>query len=183
MPSPIHRPQESVLRRLYAHFAPHHARIRTATLFSVLNKLFDLAPPMLIGLAVDVVVAGLLRRGFFLAPEEKADTYGACSSRVENRSIHSSWLDPKPWAHAHADAYKAKKGNEKEQTKGSKAEAVKSKPKAKTTTRLVGVVRQQKVRHTLGARVWDSGCVLTRQMMGPERSQATQSHKTASTLK
>ncbi len=56
MPSPPQRSQQSVLRRLYAHFAPHHARIRTATLFSVLNKLFDLAPPMLIGLAVDVVV-------------------------------------------------------------------------------------------------------------------------------
>src|SRR5690606_30623732 len=31
-------------------------RIWLATLFSILNKLFDLAPPVLIGMAVDIVV-------------------------------------------------------------------------------------------------------------------------------
>ena len=33
-------------------------KVRLATLFSILNKLFDLAPPVLIGAAVDVVVQG-----------------------------------------------------------------------------------------------------------------------------
>lgn len=56
MASPSPQQTESVLKRLYSHFQPHHGRIRVATLFSILNKLFDLAPPMLIGLAVDVVV-------------------------------------------------------------------------------------------------------------------------------
>ena len=36
--------------------SPHKATIRLATLCSVLNKIWDLAPPLLIGLAVDVVV-------------------------------------------------------------------------------------------------------------------------------
>ena len=36
--------------------APHKGTIRLATLCSVLNKIWDLAPPLLIGLAVDVVV-------------------------------------------------------------------------------------------------------------------------------
>lgn len=34
----------------------HRRRIRTATALSILNKVFDLAPPLLIGAAVDVVV-------------------------------------------------------------------------------------------------------------------------------
>lgn len=37
---------------------PFRKKIRLATLFSVLNKLFDLAPPILIGAAVDIVVQG-----------------------------------------------------------------------------------------------------------------------------
>ena len=37
---------------------PFRRNIRLATLFSVLNKLFDLAPPILIGAAVDIVVKG-----------------------------------------------------------------------------------------------------------------------------
>ena len=56
MSSPSQLASGSVLRRLYTHFAPHRSRVKRAALFSVLNKLFDLAPPMLIGLAVDVVV-------------------------------------------------------------------------------------------------------------------------------
>ncbi len=46
----------SSLQRLRAYLLPHRARVRRAALFSVLNKLLDLAPPVLIGLAVDVVV-------------------------------------------------------------------------------------------------------------------------------
>ena len=51
-------------RRLLRYMAPHKATIRLATLCSVLNKIWDLAPPLLIGLAVDVVVE---REGSFLA--------------------------------------------------------------------------------------------------------------------
>ena len=46
----------SALRRLNAALEPHRRLVWIATSFSVLNKLFDLAPPVLIGLAVDVVV-------------------------------------------------------------------------------------------------------------------------------
>ncbi|HEU5085267.1 MAG TPA: ABC transporter ATP-binding protein [Acidimicrobiales bacterium] len=56
------------LRRLWRYGAPYRRRTRWAALFSVLNKLFDLAPPLLIGLAVDVVAndgdATLDRLGF-----------------------------------------------------------------------------------------------------------------------
>ena len=34
----------------------HRSTMWLATLFSILNKIFDLAPPLLIGAAVDVVV-------------------------------------------------------------------------------------------------------------------------------
>ena len=44
------------LRRLWEYAAGHRRRIVTATSFSILNKAFDLAPPVLIGTAVDVVV-------------------------------------------------------------------------------------------------------------------------------
>ena len=44
------------LARLWRHAGRHRGSIALATLFSVLNKLFDLAPPMLIGAAVDIVV-------------------------------------------------------------------------------------------------------------------------------
>jgi ATP-binding cassette subfamily B protein len=43
------------LARLWRYAAPHRRRTVVATVHSVLNKLFDLAPPLLIGLAVDVV--------------------------------------------------------------------------------------------------------------------------------
>jgi ATP-binding cassette subfamily B protein len=47
---------ERPLRRLLAYAAPHRGRVRLAATYSFLNKLFDLAPPLLIGAAVDVVV-------------------------------------------------------------------------------------------------------------------------------
>ncbi len=46
------------LSRLYSYAHGFKARIYKASLFSVLNKIFDLAPPLLIGLAVDTVVKG-----------------------------------------------------------------------------------------------------------------------------
>ena len=51
-------------KRLLRYMAPHKGTIRLATFCSVLNKIWDLAPPLLIGLAVDVVV---LREKSFLA--------------------------------------------------------------------------------------------------------------------
>src|SRR5688572_12005975 len=46
------------LRRLARYARPHRRRVWLASLCSVLNKLFDLAPEALIGVAVDVVVRG-----------------------------------------------------------------------------------------------------------------------------
>jgi hypothetical protein len=44
------------LRRLWQYARGHRRSILIATIFSILNKIFDLAPPALIGVAVDVVV-------------------------------------------------------------------------------------------------------------------------------
>ena len=41
--------------RLMRYLEHRRARLGVATTYSVLNKIFDLAPPLLIGLAVDVV--------------------------------------------------------------------------------------------------------------------------------
>ena len=46
------------LRRLLVHLGPQRRLVIAAVSCSLLNKLFDLAPPALIGLAVDVVVRG-----------------------------------------------------------------------------------------------------------------------------
>ncbi len=43
-------------RRLMQYMAPHKGTFRLAALCSILNKIWDLAPPLIIGLAVDVVV-------------------------------------------------------------------------------------------------------------------------------
>ncbi len=44
------------LRRLLQHTSSHKKTIRLASACSIINKIWDLAPPLLIGLAVDVVV-------------------------------------------------------------------------------------------------------------------------------
>lgn len=46
----------SPLSRLIAYMAPHRGPLAAAITHSILNKTFDLAPPLLIGLAVDTVV-------------------------------------------------------------------------------------------------------------------------------
>jgi ATP-binding cassette subfamily B protein len=51
-------PEESPLRRLVRYARPHRRSARIATAWSVANKLFDIAPELLIGVAVDVVVRG-----------------------------------------------------------------------------------------------------------------------------
>jgi ATP-binding cassette subfamily B protein len=53
---PQAHPRSPVLQRLIRTLRPHRRQLWLATTCSVLNKLFDLAPPVLIGLAVDVVV-------------------------------------------------------------------------------------------------------------------------------
>ena len=51
-------------RRLLAYMRPHRGTVRLASFCSIFNKFWDLAPPLLIGLAVDVVVE---REGSVLA--------------------------------------------------------------------------------------------------------------------
>ena len=48
--------EQAPIYRLISHMKKHRSTMWLATLFSVLNKIFDLAPPLLIGAAVDVVV-------------------------------------------------------------------------------------------------------------------------------
>jgi ATP-binding cassette subfamily B protein len=55
-PGPAAPPPRWVLARLLSSLRPHRRLVLLASVCSVLNKLFDLAPPVLIGLAVDVVV-------------------------------------------------------------------------------------------------------------------------------
>jgi ATP-binding cassette subfamily B protein len=47
----------STLRRLLRYARPHRPTLVVAAIYSVLNKVFDLAPPILIGTAVDIVVS------------------------------------------------------------------------------------------------------------------------------
>ncbi|MEN8113525.1 MAG: ABC transporter ATP-binding protein [Actinomycetota bacterium] len=47
---------DAPLRRLWAYAGPYRGRIIAATSWSFLNKAMDIAPPFLIGMAVDVVV-------------------------------------------------------------------------------------------------------------------------------
>ncbi len=58
--SPAVTPAEarSALGRLWRYAARHRPRVIWATTMSVLNKLFDVAPEILIGVAIDVVVNG-----------------------------------------------------------------------------------------------------------------------------
>lgn len=48
--------QHGPLRRLLAHTRNHRGHVVKAVTYSILNKIFDLAPPALIGTAVDIVV-------------------------------------------------------------------------------------------------------------------------------
>ncbi len=53
----MNTPSPHPLKRLTAYSHRYRQRVALATICSVLNKLFDLAPPVLIGMAVDVVVS------------------------------------------------------------------------------------------------------------------------------
>ncbi|MBT7989523.1 MAG: ABC transporter ATP-binding protein [Anaerolineae bacterium] len=50
-------PPPHPLTRLWSYATAHRSAMVLASLYSILNKIFDLAPPILIGAAVDVVVA------------------------------------------------------------------------------------------------------------------------------
>ncbi|MCS5704789.1 ABC transporter ATP-binding protein/permease [Synechococcus sp. FGCU-3] len=67
-------PAAPALQRLLRTLTPHRRLVWLAATCSVLNKLFDLAPPVLIGLAVDVVVkqntAWLAGFGFTTVPAQ-----------------------------------------------------------------------------------------------------------------
>lgn len=51
-------PVRTPIARLLRYARRYRAAIVVATVYSILNKLFDLAPPILIGAAVDIVVSG-----------------------------------------------------------------------------------------------------------------------------
>jgi len=74
--SPTALPDDGGLVRLLRRLQPHRGTIRWAVLCSVLNKLLDLAPPVLIGLAVDVVArqqtSWLSQLGFRTVPSQLA---------------------------------------------------------------------------------------------------------------
>ena len=65
---------EHPLRRLFRHASGHRPKVLWASLFSALNKLFDVLPEVLIGVAVDVVVnrkASFLARFGIVQPEHQ----------------------------------------------------------------------------------------------------------------
>ena len=51
-----HASEQAPLIRLFQHLRPYRRKVWSAASSSVINKIFDLAPPVLIALAVDVVV-------------------------------------------------------------------------------------------------------------------------------
>lgn len=71
------------LFRLLRHIGQHRSRVVLATICSILNKLFDIAPPILIGAAVDVVVS---QEASFIAqlgiPDPTMQLYGLAAVTV-----------------------------------------------------------------------------------------------------
>ena len=50
--------RQNSLKNLYLYSKEQETKVRRGILYSILNKLFDLAPPVLIGIAIDIVVEG-----------------------------------------------------------------------------------------------------------------------------
>ncbi len=50
--------KQNSLKNLYLYSKEQETKVRLGILYSILNKLFDLAPPVLIGIAIDIVVEG-----------------------------------------------------------------------------------------------------------------------------
>jgi len=66
--------QSHPLTRLINYMRPHRMRVNLAIAFSILNKVFDLAPPALIGVAVEIVVNkenSIFARFGFVEPVEQ----------------------------------------------------------------------------------------------------------------
>src|ERR1035437_7512229 len=57
-PHPGLPPAMHPIQKLFSYARPYRRDFRLATLYSVLNKFFDILPEVLIGAAVDVVVKG-----------------------------------------------------------------------------------------------------------------------------
>ena len=52
--------KQNNLRDLYKYAQQNQTKVKRGILYSILNKLFDLAPPVLIGVAIDIVVEDLI---------------------------------------------------------------------------------------------------------------------------
>ena len=50
--------KQNNLKDLYKYAQQNQTKVKRGILYSILNKLFDLAPPVLIGVAIDIVVEG-----------------------------------------------------------------------------------------------------------------------------
>jgi ATP-binding cassette subfamily B protein len=50
--------KQNSLKNLYLYSKEQETKVRRGIVYSILNKLFDLAPPILIGVAIDIVVEG-----------------------------------------------------------------------------------------------------------------------------
>ena len=50
--------KENNLRDLFKYALEQNTKVRRGIIYSILNKIFDLAPPILIGIAIDIVVEG-----------------------------------------------------------------------------------------------------------------------------
>ena len=48
--------KENNLRDLFNYALEQDTKVRRGIIYSILNKIFDLAPPILIGIAIDIVV-------------------------------------------------------------------------------------------------------------------------------
>ena len=50
--------KENNLKDLFNYAHEQGTKVRRGIIYSILNKIFDLAPPVLIGIAIDIVVEG-----------------------------------------------------------------------------------------------------------------------------
>ena len=88
------------LPRLLRYARPFRARIRWATTCSILNKLFDLAPPFIIGAAIDVVVEkqdSLVARLGFPDPFHQLLLLGAATVLIWSLESVFEWLYGVAW--------------------------------------------------------------------------------------
>jgi ATP-binding cassette subfamily B protein len=88
------------LLRLIRHFRHHSPAVKVATAYSILNKLADLAPPVLIGMAVDTVVEqehSLLASVGFIAAETQLVVLAVLTVLVWGAESIFEYLYAKAW--------------------------------------------------------------------------------------